>query len=1088
MYRLLRTLAGSVSVLAALAAAPARAENPPPVHALVLVSNFDKVDAEVEKRLAAEGITLVVRKFAEPVSLDMLKLFDAVLIPDFSGLSTPFFVPSNLVTGYLDARHNIGEIHRYVEAGGGVFFSPLMSGAGPEVAEGCEALLEPWGAAILAAQVRDDAHAGCESGDGPGRRPQYAWTTRIRKSPITAGVKRIWYPTNMLRWDDAYATVPFALAGREWERVVTGMPESLAAHGLQYTTWLPAGSEKPPAIAAVRTVSKGRVAVLGVAPFYTLWTGFADIRNGWVGESATGPISGIFLEKGDGKEASDGLRFLVNTIRWLSESSRAAGFGGYTPEKLAQARPPESAKLPSWLSGWNEQNGAIPIKTLIGARSAFSDGTGTVAEFAAAARKAGCGILVMTETFERMDPKSWDPFVAACREATTNDLVVLPGIDIADVYQNRYLLFGQRGYPSPFMLSADGKAMKQCQYFSLGFGTHFMAIHRPTTSPLPHELDKFFSGVAVYTYRHGQLVDDGMLAYQWQLNNESVPVPLAVHEVYSPAEAEAAATSSVHQLYVFADNVQDAAWYLRAGMAHFWETPALFLGSAGPMVRALSWGKIVADGAELHSPPPETPGRISADSQVPIAEVQLISHYHAERRWLPNTNRVDLSYYLPPSHSRWAFVHITDARGRTAITPALRSGPAPRYAWRCSDRQNFFGFAVPYTGTVLPDIDIRVPVFGSDEGRGFWPHGAGERRGENLAPLLELSYLSPAVTITDARIDQRYWRANWEDVAFDAKSSQGTSRSRVYDANVRYYDFNLNEEYRQKDSSRPMMIKEVTVRLRMPATPAGPVFPSFTSVPRQPDYGWADPQSGSAVTGRLSRGWIDLPVGGYADTLVALSPGLRVSADGDVGFAPPPRAVGPLAEGTSWTGLYVRVPRDQMLAMRTAMGVSGKPPFALKPARGTLESLAYVAHLRADGWATAGTVEPAPQMPYALPIFIEDLNPNWPAAVAREDGALNYFGVFEGRGLARLDATKGGPFFAGNVLTAGEPELRLGVIEWDAQRCVVDANNPSPTGIVTRIESPAELTGKYRVQKTVSVPAGSSVRLEFSGAAAPAPR
>ncbi len=1057
-------------------ASQAAAASPRPIQALVLTSTFDKQDGELEKRLEAEGIRLVTRKLADPLSLDMLKRFDVVIVPDFSGLVTPFFVPTSFVVGYYDTKRNIDELHRYVEAGGGVWFSPCMNGAGPEVAEGCDALLAPWGAAIRAAQVRDEINTNANP-TNQAIKATYAWTMAFRRSPVTAGLKRLWYPINMLRWDDAYSTVSLVLKDKAWDPVVRGMRGSIAAYGLQYASWIPVEGVKEPPLVATRAQGKGRVALVAISPFYTFAYPFYAPGQGWVGESNTGPIDGIFMDKGNGVTPSDGFRLIVNIVKWLAEGSQAAGLGDYTAEALALLPTPAQTALPGWLGDWNEANGAQPIKVLIGPRSVFSDGKGTIPEYAAAARKAGYGIMVMTETFEHMDPKSWPAFCEACRAATTDDLVVMPGLDMADTYQNRFLLFGSWTWPADFMLSEDGKTLKETQFLSLGFGTHFTAIHRPSTTPLPHLLYKFFSGLSVFTYRGGKLVDNGLLAYQWQVDNESAPVPLVVHEVFEPAEIDALPALPVHNLFVYADTVQNAAWYLRAGMAHFWEKPSKFLVSAGPMVRALGWD--ITDGADVRVPSPHGSGQIVADDSVPITQVDLLSHYDVERRWLPATNRVSLLFHLPPSHVRWAIVYLKDALGRTAITPMLRNGPAPRYSWRCSDRQNFFGYAAVYTGTVLPDFDLRVPVFGTDEGHGLWPH-QNQRSGENLAPLLEFPYTSPAVTVTDGFVDQRYWRAAWEDVVFDAKGSQGTSRSRVYQAHVRYYDFNLGEAYREKDNARPLMLKEVSLRLRRPAIPEPPIFPVFTKVEPRSDYGWTDPQTGAAVTGRLEKGWVDLPAGGYAGDFIALSPGLRVGADGTVGFAPPPGWIGgPLAVGYEWSARYVKALKGQRDSLRAALGMAGKPPFTLKLSQGKLDSLMYVARLTADRFAVRGEVDPAPAMPFTLPLFIQGINPHWPSAVVRDDGEPTYFGALEGTAMARLDVTRGGAFYAGNLLMAGETSLGMSILQWNDTGIRFEVNNPTTADIATVVETPEGLVGKYRLKETVTVPAGQSIRYEF---------
>jgi hypothetical protein len=1043
----------------------------------LLLSGGMELDGKVAKLLKDEGIGVVQRGLADPISLEQLKCFEFVIIPDFAGAMVPNFIPAWGTINYLNLQKNLAALQQYVREGGGLFFSPLMAGGGAEVTEGAEGLLAPWDAHLVTGQVRDNAHAAAKI--------PYAWTTAIAKSPLTAGVSKLWYPTNQLRWDDAYATVPFNLEDKAWQVLVRAMPGSVGAKGLQYTTWLPLPGVKDSPIAAVRPVEKGRVALCGIAPFYTFSHAYSLDDRGWVGESNTGLIDGIVLEKGDesADAPSDGWTLLANVFHWLAEGGRAAGFGNYTKEKFAALPAPKSEPFPAWMS-WNAGNGAVPVKVLVGARSSASNGTATVAEMAAAARKAGYGVLAMTETFEKMDPAAWPAFVKACDAATGDDLIVMPGLDIADIFGNRFLVLGTRIYPEKFMLDETGKAMKQAQYLSLGFGTHFTIIARPSTTPMPHQLYKFFAGIAVSTWRGGKLVDDGLLAYQWQVNNASMPLPVAVHEVFSPADVALAAGDGPQQTYVLADTPRNAAWYLRPGMAHHWETPSLFLVSGGPMVRTLNGGRIVAD------------------DDVPITEVRAISQHVPVRRWTPKEPTVDLTFNLPPNQYYPLFFHLTDAKGRTAITPIVRLQWAPGYLYRCSDRQNFFGYAVNYTGTILPQVDITLPAFGTKEGQGFWPDQSGSRRGENIAPLIEFPFASHAVTITDANIDQRYWNAQWEDVVFDGKASQGTARTRVYEAKVRYYDYHYEgfQEF-TRTSTRPMMVVQADVRLRIPVAPEGDIFPGITGVKASPEYEYTD-ANGEVQAGKLTKGYLDLPVGGRVEEFVALTPGWRVLANGRIGFAAPAWTAGALPAGTSWGGCFVMLPPAKIKEMRVLMGLTGKPPYGLTVTRGTLTSLCYVAMLEAANGGVEGTVKPAPSpaaqkptdpavkdeipadapvpaMTYPLPLTITGLNGNWDTRVWREDDSLTAFAVFEGNGYARLDVTKGGRFFAGEIITAkNAPALRLTVVKWDADGITVEAHNPTAAPLEATLETTPAIPGRYHLQQPVTVPPGATVMVE----------
>lgn len=1026
----------------------------------MLTSTSEAIAPVVVEHLQNAGIFLVNRALAEPLDQSILRQFDLVLMPDAAGLllvSLHDASPGGWTSQYLTTRRNFAEIRRYVEDGGGLFLCPAVEGSGLTVVETLQELLGPWGVEAVAASARDDAHTWTT----------YAWTTNIAPSHVTDGVECLFYPIEMARWDEAYPTIPFSLHDPRWQPVVRSMEGGVVAQCLQYTDWHPVqGAQNPPVIAAIAELGRGRAALLGVNRFFTFVYPYDEVASGWVGEFRTGHIAGVVLERGDGERQSHGLRLITNMLKWAGGAASQNGMGGYTPETYAATPAPEPVPVPRWLAGWQDLEDVTYHKVLIGPRSAYSSGTGTVSEWAAAAGEAGYAVLVMTETLADFDAARWTEFLADCKAASRRDLVVVPGLDIEDPFGNRMILFGQNGYPKPWMLTADGRAMKELQYLALGFGLSCSAVARPTTCPLPDHLFKFFHGLVVYTYdANGDLVDNGLQAYQRQIYNMSNPLPLVVHELTSPEQVATAAAKG-HQLYIPAPTVADAVWYMRDGMAHFWETPAKYLVTSGPMIRA------------LHA------GGITVESDAPITDVRYYTHYNLLRRWIPNATSFSTNIALPSGCLNLGFVWVEDAEGRTAVSPFLRSGQGFGYNWRCSDRQNFFSVAINYTGVWLSDgVDIHLPTFGTDEGKGLWPHLFGPRRGENLAPLLEFPYQSPVLGVTDAYLDQRYWNALLEEVAFDAKAPQGTSRSRVYDGRVRYYDLHYEPYGQRSNALVPMMLMEVELRLRQPVIPSGEVFPAFVSVGPQPEC--LIPDAGGAREKLvLTEGALDLPVGGVAGGLVALSPGLRVTAEGLVGFVPPSDDNGALPVGTTWTARWVRLdPKHDALELLRAMGLGEPGAVRLDLTRGQLDSHLYVANMTAHDHGVAGTLAPYPGAPIPLTARVRGVNWNWPfgvwqPAVGPEPVPC---GVFEREGWARLDLQAGGPFYVGNLVVAGDSRLRIGLINWTAGAIALEVNNPTSDAIETTVRTPPEISGAYRLDVTVNVGSGQSLHTEWSG-------
>ncbi|HEY3378548.1 MAG TPA: hypothetical protein VGL77_13735, partial [Armatimonadota bacterium] len=894
---------------------------------------------------------------------------------------------------------------------------------------------------------------------------EYAWTTAVTPHAATAGVTRLFYGTTQLRWDDMYATPTMTFSDPAWNILVRGMPTSVAAKGVGYTAWLPQAGPKQPALAAVRSFGKGRLGVFTPSVHFTLWLPYSTLPSGTIYEMHVGKIDGTVLEKGDGTLRSDGRTLLTNIFRWLAEPARAAGMGGYTTERFAAVPKSVAVSVPDWVFSWRANNGAKWFKILVGARSAYSSGTGTVAEYADAARRAGVSLLIFTETFEKFNPDKWEQFLADCRRASDETLTVLPGLDIPDTYGARYLLLNSPLFPPAFQLTPDRKALEKVQYLCLTYPRGITVAHRVTTSPIPDQLLKHFQGISLYTYHKGVLEDNSMLTYQWQLFRYSNPLPFVVHEMDAPAEVEKEASNG-QQLYGSADTVANLVWYFdEQGSSHYFESPVRLQVSDGPRITAFAGSPFLA-----------------AESDVPITEVSLYENYNLYRRWTPGTKTFTVDRVkLPQGHVSWLYAVVRDAKGRMAITPGMKSGNEIRFTARCSDRQNWFYFPNIYTGTLVEYFDIRIPTFGTDEGHGIFPQFSGPQRGDDMAAILDFPFSSPSVYLQDLFLDQRYYNATYADTGFDATPAHATTRSRVYEAKLRYAKFFLPNAVDQNlDQGFLPLLKEATIKLRMPVEPSGAVFPVVTTLDiRNADvrgdmsYAYTDPATGKPVTGFLKQGYLDLPKGGRVGGFIALSAGLRVSADGAVGFVPP-RSNGALPIGTSWHALFTTVEPKEAEMWRARMGFSAQIPFTLTTTQGKVADLAYVATCQAENYGLTGNVASAQATSYTLPLVVRGVNYNWEAGTWRPGHDPEEIGVFEGNAWARVDVGKAGEFYVGNLVLASEPDLRLSIIRWTADTLELEAHNPTDRTITATITNAAAIRDHLQVKREITLAAGSS--------------
>jgi hypothetical protein len=357
-----------------------------------------------------------------------------------------------------------------------------------------------------------------------------------------------------------------------------------------------------------------------------------------------------------------------------------------------------------------------------------------------------------------------------------------------------------------------------------------------------------------------------------------------------------------------------------------------------------------------------------------------------------------------------------------------------------------------------------------------------------MAPLLDFPYASDELYITDAVLDQRYFReaTGWGDRA----SQKTTTRSRVYQGRARWYDFKKDNEHVSRD--RTWMMREGRVRLRTPVVLRGDIFPVFTNVGGNPRYNYIDPKSGDKVTGKVTESPKDIPVGGWAgredrDALVPLDRPVRVNTEGNVGIPASDWSNGPAPRGASWRIQYKKIPPKTGAQFLSVTPQRGEAAYAMGLSQGSVERHGVVARVRAESFGVAGRVDEAAaadELPadwmQQLPVWIRGVNTNWDCAVWREGGDLNYFGVFERRGRAELDITRKGGFYAGNVVIAGDRELRIAVLEWTPDYLKVEINNVRENQVQTHLSTAPAVDDLYAMEKApVTVPGGGTKRIEW---------
>jgi hypothetical protein len=141
------------------------------------------------------------------------------------------------------------------------------------------------------------------------------------------------------------------------------------------------------------------------------------------------------------------------------------------------------------------------------------------------------------------------------------------------------------------------------------------------------------------------------------------------------------------------------------------------------------------------------------------------------------------------------------------------------------------------------------------------------------------------------------------------------------------------------------------------------------------------------------------------------------------------------------------------------MGLAGEPGYAVELERGRVVSTALVLRLEAEGAGVAGLI-PRAELPMALPVVLEGLNPNWPTVlVDRASGRWRPLGMLGATAYATVDTeAQDWNLYVGHPVTASRPEVVLSLTQIAPEEWMLEAHNPTDEAVEVTVQ-PAEGCG-----------------------------
>jgi hypothetical protein len=1016
-------------------------------------------------------------------------------------------------------------LYRYVEEGGGLYvYGVSYTHMGQGWAnDSLNKFLEQFGAQVLFEVLRDEPR---EHRQPDGQRVLYALAGSIAPHATANGVRNYWYAVGPFSYGPW--TRPLSLSS-DWTAVIRTSP-GFKSVPPEDRSWpgppTPATSgvkEKTAVIYAARQYGRGRVVLNGgestISFFGYGYSPYADRMWGRVGMEAG--LNGI---------KSDGLQLFVASLAWLVQSG-AGNFGGYAPPVKPPLRPDVAAPI-----AWDRPAGVggdLPYKKgVLGTQPALGGGSGSIAEWVAAAKAQRLAYVVFAGDFAKMDRAAWDQMCRECQAASTAEFLAMPAILSRDEQNNSFLQCGPQSWPQPERLSKKNpkRVQDHLGYWMSDCNFPCRVICLFSRGQYPAWLHSGYDSFAVRTYQDGKLVDeavDGFLQNQEQgdrsrivvLNLLSSPGKLA--EVKEFTYVTAGTAAQLEETFTRPQFSGGPVSYVSRGpRIHNW-----YVSNA----MRNTFGEFYVPGTERWR------ASLRVASETPLRSVTFYDSTRVYRRLALSgkTAEVNVEGLHDMRHILAAVVE--DQQGNTAMTGSIEIQDALFWQTFCSDRCNIMSGASTIRqsdghdrrvaasnmlykagrlsfGTValaeeLPGIDGSGGGTEFSVSPNFYLEATDPAKTESRVPLHRIGRPWEAADglVFDTPILKRHATGDWIEV-FGHAPYVDLGEPRIGARLVQWHF------YRKPVYPAPVMAEMSTTI----TDPAGVTLKQgWNGFAQQWAGDWSarmfkylvlraegTHEDGPSADEKLTN-WRGTLRPGDCVIFPEVSEGMYV-LDGrlDMVIESTPSKnwfrlylgrfdTPTLPHGTKTSARVLNVkfrggpaadPIAEFTGFRDQYGIAGRrPAYSLVSTRGKATAQRYLLELADDEGGWAGTIGKA-NLPQRLPLRITGINDKWTAV--KVDLAKNEWyplGVWQAAACTTVDTKAGDQkLYIGNLVTADNAEVWLTLLPGNADgKTYVEVHNPSEADLPVTVRVPVAtfLAGKQEVR--IHVPRMSSVWVEL---------
>ncbi len=1080
----------------------------PPGATATLDKHYFLPDPTLQAKLADAGFTWTAENFSTKLTMAYLRQFNAVVL-----LDVPIIEQADAVKDEVRAAEAL--LLRYVGDGGGL----LVTGGGSmwgleRNIEEMNRMLAGDGATVLSEQIIEKNPAYTVPSLGAG---SLAWTGNVQPHPLTADVRGLLYPTDFA-W--TYYTHPLKLSS-DWQVLLKASPTAttitvkLGAGGDQ--TRRPGAAPAEPPMVAVRQRGKGRLAIWPMTPSTFIIDAYHRFWGG-----------GLIMDGTNPALPSDGRALLFNLLQWLAAPSRGT-FGGYAPKPTDVIANTDPRTQPVDWDKVTYGGKRFPhaYRGLIGLRSTLSTGAAEPRAMIQAARDAGYQFAAFSEELEKLTADKLEALKALCLAESSTTFQVFPGFTYHDDSGNAWATFGRTlAWPKDDWWSSKqpGALVKNNIVFR-GYAFPPVILFNAGGYHEPAWFQGNFKGMALFTSNGGMLVDNAFKLYLKLQEDGFDLFPAVVHLVRTPAEIITAAKlpyQSYTGWYDLPDIMSAYSGTTAMRQSHYVFHRPQFI-SGGPVIDDFT---VIGFGTADLATPNNDRYRLCLMLSAPkgLKEVAIYDGQELYRRILLNGEKEwtgTIEGYQ--DRNRVFLAVVTDLAGNKAVSGGRWTNVQELLLVRCTDNLNTYPSGKFLGTNVFPMRGLESYIDRQAGQFSYFPN-LGLPETERPAVEQQLTQVSRFGYIRDDVQDYGYpptASANWNQTD-QADRAEPRALLRGHTVTTLFTP--------RADGTVVYLVEGDFAAKQDIILPQERITVYAGTWTAEADTAYLSRRNGTSFAAKLCP---RLPY--CFGTMDAIEYAANLGAPGGS------RAVYPLLPGTSYgfiqgsTGhvaqfLYHDVPEKRLPAgaqlryrylaawgtvngppsnafmeeVCDRLGLRGVPAYTVKATQGRVVDTRFVLHLQAANYGFAGTVSQA-KLPIDLPVFIDGLNPRWPAGILYKgkntlmtpvwrftpvgdryvervpfpgENQLLRFGIRGDRGMLQIDTEHAArDLYIGNLLVCDHPEVFLQLDDARPGKVAISANNPTDAPLTCTITPGPGFTLLGNFTRTITLPPGGIQRI-----------